>query len=466
MASLIIRKKNGEVAGINQAFWAGLYQRENIQFYEPTEGEFYRYDPDTGLYGIVSEDRIKQEIAARILDVSRIEKLPTLEHKRTNESLNAIISQLKGVSEKKGAFNRSRNVVHLGNGVIVFKEKNEADFCRFSPEFNSRNQCPIPYDENAKCDRFLNELLYPSMSADDALLLQKYSGLCLLGKNLIQRLLILDGHEGRGKSTLALILQSLIGQVNVTELRTKYLSDRFELFRYLKKNLLVGVDVPGDFLSEKGSHVLKGLVGGDWFDAEQKGGTNSFQFQGSFCVIITSNSHLHVHLDGDTGAWRRRLLIIRFEAPPPPKKIPEFNQLLIRDEGSGILRWALEGLRLLLEDIRAVGDVKLSESQNNTIEALLAESDSLRHFLTDSVVRDENSQLSVQEIIEAYAEYCPKKGWTAKPITIIYRELPNLMVQLFKTAKSNSVSVSGKEIRGFRHVSFKPRGDNNESRPF
>ena len=67
---------------------------------------------------------------------------------------------------------------------------------------------------------------------------------------------------------------------NVTQLRTKHLAERFELFRYLKRTLLVGVDVEADFLSTKGAAVLKGLVGGDWFDAEQKGGTGSFQLQG------------------------------------------------------------------------------------------------------------------------------------------------------------------------------------------
>ena len=87
-----------------------------------------------------------------------------------------------------------------------------------------------------------------------------------------------------------------------------HLNDRFELFRYLKKNLLVGVDVPGQFLSEKGAYVIKGLVGGDWFDAEQKCGTGSFPFQGNFCILITSNSRLQVRLDGDTGERSAQLV--------------------------------------------------------------------------------------------------------------------------------------------------------------
>src|SRR3989304_7428288 len=129
--------------------------------------------------------------------------------------------------------------------------------------------------------------------------------MCRLGDNIIQRLLILDGLAGRGKTQFALVVQKIIGQLNVSELRTKHLSDRFEMYRYLKKTLLVGVDVPGNFLSEKGAYVIKGLVGGDYFDAEQKGGTGCFPLQGNFCIVMTINSRLQVRLDGDIGAWRR-----------------------------------------------------------------------------------------------------------------------------------------------------------------
>jgi len=175
-----------------------------------------------------------------------------------------------------------------------------------------------------------------------------------------------------------------------------------------------------------------------------------------------------VRLDGDTGAWRRRLLIIRFNAPEPAKAVPEFNEVLIRDEGSGILNWALQGLGMLLQDIKDRGTITLTEAQKNIVDALLAESDSLRQFLLENVVSDEESDLTVTEIIESYAEYCPLKGWNPKPITVIQRELERLMLELFKTTKSNSITRededSGKEKshRGFRRVNFRQE----EKRPW
>src|SRR5205809_6352147 len=137
--------------------------------------------------------------------------------------------------------------------------------------------------------------------------------MCLLGTNLIQRMLILNGESGRGKTQLANVLQAIIGRENVTQLRTKFLGDRFETFRFLKKTLLIGVDVESNFLSNSGASVLKGLVGGDWTGAEQKGGTGCFLILGTFCVIVESNARLRVRMTGDDVAWRRRVLIVRYE---------------------------------------------------------------------------------------------------------------------------------------------------------
>ena len=445
-----------KLIGINESFWAGLHNDKNMQLYEPSEKCFYRYDDSTGLYIDVSADVIKQEISKRMLEISREKSISELEGKRTNIILNNIIGQLKGISEKRDAFDRNtRRIVHLANGVIEFKADDKPDFVSFSPEFYSRNQSPIPFDEYAQYPRFLNELLKPATSHDDAILIQKYTGLCLLGNNLVQRILILDGEAGRGKSTISIIIQRLVGLSNVTQLRTSHLDSRFELFRYLKKTLLTGVDVPGDFLSKKGAYVLKALVGGDILDAEQKGGTGNFPLQGNFSVVITSNSRLQVRLDGDIGAWRRRLFIVRFEGPVPKKKIPDFAGVLITEEGSGILNWALVGLQMVLEDIRIHGDIQLIDAQSGVVDALLAESDSLRHFLNDCVVSDENSDLTVSEIEEAYAEYCPQKKWNPKPITIIRKELEGLMLELFQTTKSNSISRGSKDAKGFRKVRLK-----------
>ena len=341
--------EHGNPRSLNQSFWAGLFATENIVLWEPEERAFYSYNSTTGIYEEESVDAIKRRISDRLLEASRQMNCFFLEKQRSDARLNSILGHLRGILERRGAFVQRERRIHLANGIFRFE--NGGELLPFSPVFLSRNRSPIIFDENAKCERFLHELVYPAMHKDDVVLVQKYFGQCLLGNNLIQRILILDGLSERGKTQLANAIQAVVGYENCTQLRTNLLADRFETFRFIKKTLLVGVDVPPDFLSTKGAAVLKGLVGGDRFDAEQKNGTGSFPFQGNFGAIVTSNTRLRVRLCGDVGAWRRRLLIVRYEAPPPKKKIPDFGERLVREEGSGILNFAIAGLAMLLRDI-------------------------------------------------------------------------------------------------------------------
>jgi putative DNA primase/helicase len=447
--------EKGALTGINEAFWAGLHAQENEVLFEKDEKTFYAYQEPTGLFELESDDSIRTKISSRMLEASRQANVFDLQKKRSAKTLNSIIAHLRGIVEQSKPFAEPRKVIHLANGVIVFNGA-EAELRPFSPEFRSRNRSPIVFDAEARCDRFLNELVLPAVHPEDVELLQRFAGMLLLGYNRAQRLLILDGEAGRGKTQFANIMQGLVGMANVTQLRTKHLAERFELYRYIKRTLLVGVDVEADFLSTKGAAVLKGLVGGDWFDAEQKGGTGSFQMQGTFNVLITSNARLRVRLQGDVGAWKRRLNIVRYEAPPPARKIPDFGGLLLRTEGSGILNWALVGAQKLLTEIPDEGgDFQMTARQRDIVDSLLAESESLRHFLQDRVIADTYGDVTVNELVEAYGAYCPERRWQPLPITEIHNKLEGLMLELFGVTKHHGVKRDDKNQRGFSGAKLK-----------
>ncbi|HWV98534.1 MAG TPA: DUF5906 domain-containing protein [Candidatus Acidoferrum sp.] len=449
----------GALTGVNEAYWAGLHAAETEILFEKDERAFYEYRAEIGVYEVESEDSIRAKISSRMLEASRQANVFDLQKKRTAKTLSSVVSHLRGIVERQGTFAEKKRVIHLANGVVVFNGT-EAELRPFSPEFRSRNRSPIVFDENAKCERFLNELVLPAVHPEDVELLQRFAGMYLLGDNRAQRLLILDGEAGRGKTQFANAMQGLVGMANVTQLRTKHLAERFEMFRYLKRTLLVGVDVEADFLSTKGAAVLKGIVGGDWFDAEQKGGTGSFQLQGTFNVLITSNARLHVRLQGDVGAWRRRLNIVRYEAPPPAKKISDFGSFLVRTEGSGILNWALLGAQKVLSEIPDEGgDFKMTLRQREVVDSLLAESDSLRHFLQDRVSLDTYGDVTVTELVEAYAAYCPERRWQPMAVTEVHNKLEALMLEMFGVTKSHDIKRNEKNQRGFSRVKLRPLAD-------
>ena len=127
----------------------------------------------------------------------------------------------------------------------------------------------------------------------------------------------------------------------------------------------------------------------------------------------------------------------------------------MREEGSGILNFAIAGLDMLLRDINETGDIVLTERQRTIVDSLLAESDSLRFFLQEAVENTDGGDVSVNEIVEAYAAFCPEKGWNPLPITEIHRSLEGLMLELFRVTKSHSVKRDGKCVRGFFGVTIK-----------
>ena len=90
----------------------------------------------------------------------------------------------------------------------------------------------------------------------------------------------------------------------------------------------------------------------------------------------------------------------------------------------------------------------LTERQRTIIDSLLAESDSLRLFLQEAVAKGEGADVSVNEIVEAYAAFCPEKGWNPLPITEIHRSLEGLMLELFQVTKSHCTQT-GRQIRAW-----------------
>lgn len=448
--------KEGKVTGINERYWAALYARENRVVFDPDEKSFYLYNDGNGLWETITPDCIRETISSRILEISREAHQFSLEIQITQARLNAVVSALRGIVEGRDAFKTKQRFIHVLNGVIRFSGDGDVQFGPFSPNYYSRNQSPYAFDAAAECPRFLNELIYPAVEPDDADLLQRWAGLALFGYNLPQRFLIVDGTPNGGKGTLVRIIQALVGLNNTYQLRTECLHERFETFRYRRKTLLIGPDVRGDFLMQKGASMLKVLVGGDPISAEGKGLNGDFQMFGTFNIVMTCNSRLRLRLEDDAGAWRRRLLVVRYEKPPPAKRILDFDHLLLREEGSGILRWALAGFVKLQAEFAQIGDFALTDPQRGRIDSLLAESDSLRLFVKERMERHEHGDVTCAEISQAYVEYCADKGWNALSSAVVERTLPDIMLDQFHVTKSHSVEREGKKSnRGWRKVRLK-----------
>jgi phage/plasmid-associated DNA primase len=171
---------------------------------------------------------------------------------------------------------------------------------------------------------------------------------------------------------------------------------------------------------------------------------------------MTCNSRLRIRLEEDTGAWRRRLLVIRYEKPPVAKRILDFHKVLLREEGSGILLWAVAGFAKLRKEFDEYGDFQISEQQQYRIDSLLAESESLRLFVRQRIEQDFYGNITTGEFVQAYAEFCADKGWNPLSTTMVERKATDLMLETWQTPRTHSIERDGKKSnRGWRNVSLK-----------
>ena len=444
--SPFLLKENGGPYAFNPMFVPGVYAARNHVIHDALSRMFYEYVPMSGLWRVVTPDSMRFNISDLIFELGNHFNKPNIANKeRSDSKLSGALNNLRAITDARFD-DRPSGFVHCTNGMLDVRT---GKLQSFDPKFKSRNATPFQWDEGACCPRFLEELMLPALSQEDIQAIQLYAGMTLMGRNLAQRILLLTGTPGGGNSQLCNVIEGLIGRSNCMELRTQQLTERFELARFTGKTLLTGKDVPGNFLMTKGAHVLKALSGGDALETEIKGRMGSNTLEGEFCIIITSNSRLRVRLDGDNGAWRRRLLIINYDRPKTDRAIPDFGRLLLDTEGAGILRWAVEGARKLLEyDYQ----YPVTQAQQGRVDSLLDESDALRSFLGTKIQSSPSETLATSEIVGAFFSFCDQKNWASCSVREVERQLPDAMMEIHRASKSNSIERGGGSVKGFRGV--------------
>ena len=268
----------------------------------------------------------------------------------------------------------------------------------------------------------------------------------------------MSGTAGAGKGTFIRVLKGIIGEANIGSLRTDKLNERFEIGRLLNKTLLYGADVPANFLNMGSASVLKSLTGGDPMTVEFKGSMDSPSLTCAFNVIVTSNSRLTVHLEGDVDAWQRRLAIIAYTHPKPANVIPDLDERILTKEGPGVLNWMLDGLYSLRS---GNWQLTLNPRQQVRVNELLLESDSVNEFFVQRTISDSvASGVTVSETYGAYADFCMDRSWNPVDRYLFGREAPDIVQRLFRLVIRHDIKgVDGKSQRGWKSLRLRNEGE-------
>jgi putative DNA primase/helicase len=418
----------------------------------PTEEKFYTYSPNDGIFVHQREPALLTQLSRLLLQCARECRndcdTSSLEFRlRDSGTLSGVLRKARGLLAVRTDFFSTdlADFIPCSNGMLRLRDK---ELLPFSPSYHRRNKLAVPFDPSATCPLFFDTLMRQALDDDGLDLLQRWCGLALIGENLAQRILILIGTAGGGKGTFIRVLNGIIGQNNLASLRSQLLGERFELGRFLGRTLLYGADVPSNFLDQRGATVLKSLTGYDPVTLEFKNSNESPCIICRFNVVVTCNSRLTVHLEGDVEAWRRRLVILEYRKPKPEKVIVDLDRQILEHESSGVLNWMLQGLDKLRADN---WQLVLTANQQAAVDNLLLESDGHAVFARECLKPDPAQALTLSDAYAAYVEFCTERGWTALTRNKFTPAISDEVVRQFgSTTRNDILDAKGKAQRGWK----------------
>ncbi len=400
-----------DILELRDEFWAHTLgpdgNPESPTVWVSAENQFRRYNGNKGIYEPISESTV----VGHLLDGLEqcVPFLPPHTNARSflalkNRSrLNRVVERAKDILAVDGTFfdDCKRLRISLANGVLQLTDP--IIFHASSPARPIIQTLPVKYDPEAKCNMFLQSFLAHILSPEDIDLLQRYLSQILEGINHSQTILILTGDAGWGKSTLMKILGNVVGWNRVGIIREQLFRDEFELSHYAGKHLLFHPDMPTDFLKRRDASIFKQLVGGDPLWANVKANDERMVLEGVFPIVLACNGKPKIHLDEDSEAWLRRLVVLSFKTPTHEKHFGKLAEIILRDESSGILNWLIEGRAKLVKD-----RLQLTQTteQKARAAALLLASDSPKAFVRSALVKKKDSELGVSDLYEHYQEWC------------------------------------------------------------
>ena len=99
---------------------------------------------------------------------------------------------------------------------------------------------------------------------------------------------------------------------------------------------------------------------------------------------------------------------LNYRKPKPQAVITSLADSILKEEGSGVLNWELNGLKRLRDNNWRFG---LTENQKELIDKVVLQSDSPRQFVKRCLIEEPDCLLTLDDCFGAYIAFCKTLGW-------------------------------------------------------
>lgn len=325
----------------------------------------------------------------------------------TSQRVNAVCNLLKSRSITDAVFDRNP-VLTFQNGTLEietgnFRDFSPSDYCSIIMEYD--------YNPDATCpvwEHFIEDVTDGEPRREE--ILQFIAGYTLFPDCRHQKVFILVGSGGNGKSVYLEIIQKLFGDKNVTHVEPTGLTKEFERIRLKDSLLNIGSDINSDFSKGEIREWLLKIADGTSIQACFKG-MDHVDFIPRCKLVFACNS---LPTAETINGLNRRMQFVDFpcqyvEDPDPKKtrqKKRDINLLgKLNAELSGIFNWAYIGYKTLC----TVGYFTDALEQDTLIKQFEANSNPVIVFCED-YDNDFKKSVSRSEIYSWYVQWCEDTG--------------------------------------------------------
>lgn len=317
----------------------------------------------------------------------------------------------------------------------------------FSPvKHLTRYRLPVAYNPDAPKPEtwlsFLDELLEP----EDIPTLQEYMGYCLIPSTLGQKMLIITGSGGEGKSRIGVVMKALLGcNMNLSSI-AKVENSPFARADLEHLLLMVDDDLKMEGLNQ--TNYIKSIITAELpMDLERKG-IQSYQGNLNVRFMAFGNASLKALHDRSHGFFRRQIILTTKERPKDRVNNPYLGHWL-QQEAEGILLWCIEGLeRLILNQFQFTISPR---AQENKRQAVLQANNVVGFFSSEGYLTfDPEGQVTSRQLYEVYKDWCQDNTLSPLASSSFLSQVPQEINGHVLTPSKSIPAGNGKYVRGFR----------------
>lgn len=390
---------------------------ENVGFYEYKRGVWNRIE-ETQVQGYIGDELGRHRTGGKMVSILRVIKTDTY----TTEPF-----------DRKPVFNFINGTLELSANP-VFREHRPDDLCSI--------QAPYPYDPSAHSDdwnKFISDV-----SADDSMreqLLQEIAGYVLFPNCSLERMFVLQGSGGNGKSVYINLLEAVYGHENTSHVTVTGICADFQRI-YLSTSLLnIATEIKANLSGAE--EYLKQIASGETISACYKG-KNFVQFKPRCKMIFAVNGQIKSQDTSD--GLTRRLTIVNFtqsfvdypEAAHERKRDVELVDKLMK-QLPAIFNWCLQGYIMLM-------NTKTFTETEDEVVAKQEFREASNPLLTFVRETDFGTHISKTELRDMWKEWATENGHHVGSSTRLYREIKRLLPE---GTKEVATRINGENFKGW-----------------